>query len=175
MPRSQRPALPDELFLTDVWDDVSGISGQTLDVMRSPAMLLSFAANHFTESASRYFKAGFDLGAVDWRLIFMFAGAPGSTAAHASKTIGIDKGAVSRAVQRLADLGLLVPGELHANGRSRGWYLTARGRRKHQALLKVALERQKELLAGFKADEVAQFCDFLGRFLHNVQAMRATD
>ncbi len=166
-PRSH--PLPDDLFLVAVEDPDSGVVTPTLSVERSPAMLLSFAANHFTEAASRYFKDHFDLGAVDWRLLFLFAREPGATAAHASRVIGVDKAAVSRSLQRLEGAGMLAPGELHANGRSRGWTLTKPGRQMHQRILRVALARQKDLLSGFDAAEVAAFCDFLMRFLQNLE------
>lgn len=171
MPTKKTEQLPDELFLIEVQDPLSGVTTPTLRADRSPAMLLSFAANHFTDAASRHFKEAFDLGAVDWRLLFMFAREPGGTAATAARTIGIDKGAVSRSLQRLEAEGLVAAGDLHANGRSRGWTLTPQGRRMHGRLLKIALARQKDVLAGFDAGEVEAFCAFLERFQNNLAAM----
>jgi DNA-binding MarR family transcriptional regulator len=158
MPTKKSIELPDELFLVPVHDTVSGVTMPTLRADRSPAMLLSFAANHFTDAASRHFKEEFDLGAVDWRLLFMFAADPGGTAATASRTIGIDKGAVSRSLQRLEADGL-------------GWTLTAQGRRLYGRLLKIALARQKDVLAGFDVVEVEAFCAFLTRFQSNLAAI----
>jgi DNA-binding MarR family transcriptional regulator len=174
---TQKPpsALPDHLFLVDVQDPDSGTTITTLRPERSPVMLLSFAANHFTEAASRHFKSTLELGAVDWRLLFVFAHTPGGTAASASRTIGVDKGAVSRSLQRLEDLGLVAPGELHANGRSRGWSLTRQGQRVHGRVLRVALARQKDVLTGFVEAEVMAFCSYLDRFLHNLESMLAEE
>ena len=171
MPQNNTKELPDGLFLVDVEDPTAGVTVSTLRAERSPAMLLSFAANHFIEAASKHFKDSFDLGTVDWRLLFMFARVPGCTAALASRTIGIDKGAVSRSLQRLEAEGLVMAGELHANGRSRGWNLTKQGRRMHQRILQVAITRQKDVLAGFDAGEVEAFCGYLGRFLHNLELL----
>jgi DNA-binding MarR family transcriptional regulator len=103
----------------------------------------------------------------------MFAREPGCTAAHASKIIGIDKGAVSRSLQRLEAEGLVTAGELHPNGRSRGWTLSKQGRRMHQRILQVALERQKDVLQGFDAEEVEAFCGYLQRFLRNLESLTA--
>lgn len=169
-PRSH--TLPDDMFLIDVEDPDSGVVASTLSPERSPAMLLSHASNHFSEAASKYFKTHFELGAVDWRLLFMFAREPGATAARASKVIGIDKAAVSRSLQRLEADGLVLAGELHANGRSRGWTLTKRGRQLHQRVLRVALSRQKQMLAGFDAAEVQDFCAYLLRFFHNLERIQ---
>ncbi|TNF51967.1 MAG: MarR family transcriptional regulator [Burkholderiales bacterium] len=171
MPKKKPDELPDELFLIEVQDPLSGVTVPALRADRSPAMLLSFAANHFTDAASRHFKEAFDLGAVDWRLLFLFAREPGGTAAMAARTIGIDKGAVSRSLQRLEAEGLVVAGDLHANGRSRGWTLTAQGRRMHNRLLKIALARQKDVLAGFDVNEVEAFCAFLLRFQSNLAVL----
>lgn len=171
MPRPRTLLLPDELFLVDVEDPLTGSVAPALAAARSPAMLMTFAATHFTEAASRHFKAEFDLGAVDWRMVFLFAREPGATAAHAWKTHGLDKGAVSRSIQRLEANGLLVGGPLHANGRSRGWHLTRQGHAMHRRILKVALERQKRLLEGFGRDEVEAFCDYLVRFMRNLDAL----
>lgn len=173
MPSPHAPALPDDLFLIEVEDATRRVTTRTLDVSRSPAMLLSFAANHFTEAASRYFKSQYDLGAIDWRLLFFFARNPGGTAALAARTIGIDKGAVSRSLQRLVEADLVVAGDLHSNGRSRGWTLSKQGHKLHGRMLRVALDRQKQVLRGFTPAEIESFCDFLQRFLANLAAMNA--
>ena len=65
----------------------------------------------------------------------------------------------------------MVAGDLHANGRSRGWTLTAQGRRMHNRLLKIALARQKDVLAGFDVNEVEAFCAFLLRFQSNLAVL----
>ncbi len=175
MTKHRNPSLPDDMFLIEVEDPDSGVAISTLSVEHSPAMLLSFAANHFTEAASKHFKDHFQLGAVDWRLLFLLAREPGSTAAYATKVVGIDKAAVSRSLQRLEAGGVVIAGDLHANGRSRGWTLTKTGHQLHQRILRVALGRQKELLSGFDAADVQAFCDYLVRFLKNLEQVRGLD
>jgi len=135
-----------------------------------PAMLLSFAANKFIEAASNYFKQKFGLGAVDWRMLFLLARMPGITAVQSAKTIGVDKGTVSRSVARLIKKKLIVAGELHANGRSRGLSLSPAGRVLHDKILIVAIDQQEHLLDGFKPSEVTSFCDLLLRFTRNLEA-----
>ena len=168
MPVKEIPDLPDDLFLINVRDEETGESLTTLSVSQTPTILLSYAANRFNDAASNYFKERFSLGAVDWRMIFMLAGQPGSTAAYASTTIGIDKGAISRCLQRLEEGGLAFAGPLHANGRSRGWHLTDKGRALHNELLQVALQRQRMLLKGFEPEEAEALCKMLERFLDNL-------
>ena len=163
--------LPDEMFLVEVTDEETGETRQTLSISSTPTILLSFAANRFTEAASNFFKERFGLGSVDWRMLFMLAQHPGTTAAHASRTIGIDKGAVSRCLHLLADKQLAFAGALHPNGRSRGWHLTRKGIDLHDRILTAALERQRHLLRGFEPAEIEVLCVLLKRFLNNLDAM----
>jgi DNA-binding MarR family transcriptional regulator len=138
-------------------------------------MLLTFAANRFTEDASAYFKDKFDLGPVDWRMLFLLARMPGVTAIQAARTIGVDKGTVSRSVARLKKTELITAGELHANGRSRSLFLSPAGRDVHDKILAEALSHQSSLLKGFSVPEIAVFCDMLTRFTQNLEDLTEDD
>ena len=98
--------LPDKMFLTELEQDEDGRSRQTLSFSRSPTVLLNFAANRFTRNASRHYQNAFGIGAMDWRMLVTLTRDPGSSVSHASATIGIDKGAVSRSLARLEKEGL---------------------------------------------------------------------
>ena len=166
--------LPDDLFLVRVADDEDPDTlRETLSFSRSPTVLLTFAANRFTRAAARLYQARYDIGAMDWRMLVMLTRAPGATAARASETIGIDKGAVSRCLRNLQDKGLAAPGDLHANGRSRGWHLTPAGQALHDTILREALDRQRRLFAGFEPEEVRALCDMLQRFLTNLDDLKS--
>ncbi len=167
--------LPDELFLVDVEDDITGEAFQTLSISRTPTMLLSFAANRFTEAAANYFKANFGLGTVDWRMLLLLARSPGITSIQASKTIGVDKGTVSRSVHRLTEAKLIIAGDLHANGRSRGLSLSASGRSLHDQILAASLKQQTHLLKGFDEADANTFCDLLLRFTSNLEELIELD
>jgi len=171
MNNPQRPPVLDEMFLVEVDEPASGTRVKTFSISNTPTMLLSFAANRFMEDASRYFKDNFDLESVDWRMLFLVALKPGITAAEASKTIGVDKGTVSRCVARLLQNGLISTGELHANGRSRGLFLTAAGLVMHDRIREHALAKQAELLTDFDANDVNVFCDLLRRLSRNLEAV----
>ncbi|QDC11298.1 hypothetical protein FHY55_19585 [Oceanicola sp. D3] len=66
---------------------------------------------------------------------------------------------------------LVTKGELHANGRSRGWWLTQEGRALHGEVLREALERQRILLDGYSKEEIEQFTGMLRRFLANLNVL----
>jgi len=165
--------LPDEMFLVRVDHEETGDMRETLSFSRSPTVLLTFAANRFTRMASKIYQERYGLGAMDWRMLVMLTREPGATAARASETIGIDKAAISRCLHRLEGKDLVRAGALHANGRSRGWYLTAAGQTLHDTILREALERQRRLFQGFSKAEVEALCDMLQRFLENQKTLMA--
>lgn len=163
-----KPPVSDEIFLVEVQDPNTGQTFRTLSISRTPAMLMNFAANKFTEAASDYFNQHYGVGTVDWRMILLLARMPGITSAQAAGTIGVDKGTVSRSVSRLVKSDLIRLGELHANGRSRGLMLSPSGRDLHDRILRSALAQHAHLMKGFDADEVRVFCDLLLRFTKNL-------
>lgn len=171
----KKATLSDKMFLVDVEDPNTGDTFQTLSISRTPAMLLSFAANKFTEAASNYFNESFGLGTVDWRMLLLLARTPGVTSAQAAQTIGVDKGTVSRSVSRLTKSKLIQLGDLHANGRSRGLTLSLQGRTLHDQILKEALAQQAHLFDGFSASEINVLCDLLLRFSDNLDSLIARD
>lgn len=164
------PVLPDELFLV-VLEDGDPDARATLSFSRSTTVLLNFAANRFTRHTARLYQDKFGLGAMDWRMLVMLTRAPGCSAAHASKTIGIDKGAVSRSLSRLEKAELAEANCTSHDERRKSWSLTQNGCDLHDEILEVALQRQRELLKGFTVAEVEQFNRYLQRFLGNLEEL----
>ncbi|WP_246032530.1 MarR family winged helix-turn-helix transcriptional regulator [Thalassobius vesicularis] len=162
--------LPDEMFLAFPDDDTPEARA-TLSFSRSPTVLLTFAANRFTRSAARVYQQEYGIGAMDWRMLVMLTRVPGCSVALASKTIGIDKAAVSRSLTRLEQAGLAVAETPLPDPRRRDWTLTDKGRALHERILHTALERQRKLLEGFSEAEVEMFNDFLRRFLGNLETL----
>lgn len=172
---SKNEELPDSMFLVSVPGDENQPT-ETLGFSRTPTVLLTFAANRFTRSAARLYQEQFGIGAMDWRMLVMLTRAPGSSVAAASKTIGIDKAAVSRSLKRLQDADLAEATCQSSDPRRKEWTLTPKGQKLHSEILAVALDRQKKLLEGFSAKEVDLFNDFLRRFLENLDVLNeATD
>lgn len=161
--------LSDEMFLVHV--DENGITDgpTTLSFSRTPTVLLTFAANRFSSSASRIYQEQFGIGVMDWRMLVMLTRAPGCSVAEASKTTGIDKGAVSRSLSRLEKSGLAKPRAESQDERRKSWKLTKAGRVLHDNMLTLAVERQKKLLKGFTPEDVEQFSNYLRMFLTNLE------
>lgn len=160
----------DALFTVEI-EAEDGPPARTLSFTRSPTVMLTFAANRFTRAAAKTYAEKFDIGIMDWRMLVMLTRVPGATVTQSAQTIGIDKAAISRSVARLEEQGLATAGDLHANGRSRGWWLTDAGRALHDRVLAEALARQKRLLDGFSAEEVAALTGMLGRFIENLDRL----
>lgn len=165
------PPLPDEMFLIHPSDARDSPAATTLSFQKSPTVLLNFAANRFTRMAARHYQDRFGIGAMDWRMLVMLTREPGSSVAHASRTIGIDKAAVSRSLKRLEQAGLARAEVAGTDERRKSWTLTDEGHRLHSQMLAVALDRQKELLHGFSGEEVQAFTSYLARFLENLDRL----
>lgn len=159
--------LSDALFLVDP----DPPARKTLSFSRTPTVLLTFAANRFTRNAARHYQERFGIGAMDWRILVMLSREPDSSVSHASKTIGIDKAAVSRSLHRLEKKGLVTPDAKGSDERRKDWTLTDEGAALHDTILTEALARQRLLLEGFNEDEVRQFTSYLSRFLDNLEKL----
>ncbi len=160
--------MNDEFFL-----ESDGRNGgvQTLNLENNPTVLLVWAANRFNRSASRHYQDEFGISAMDWRMLVMLCKEPGVPVSAASPQIGYDKGAVSRSLAKLTELGLARSEVQGTNARNRLWFLTDKGFRLHNKILGSALERQRKLLKGFTRDEVLAFNAMLKKFMSNLEEL----
>ncbi|WP_269580644.1 MarR family winged helix-turn-helix transcriptional regulator [Roseibium sp. Sym1] len=158
------------MFLVDLDETEAPSHGTTLSFSRATTVLLTFAANRFTRKAAQHYRKQFGIGVMDWRMLVMLTRAPGCNVAHASKTMGIDKAAVSRSLARLENSGLAASTVNTPDERRRDWRLTKRGHDLHDRILKASLKQQKALLEGFTPLEVEQFNGFLRCCLKNLDS-----
>ena len=166
--------LTDDLFLIHPNDSPASPAAPTLDFTRTPTVLLTFAGNRFTRSAAKDYLDRFGIGVMDWRMLVMLTREPGSSVSHAARTIGIDKAAVSRALQRMEKAGLVTAQSQHSDDRRKDWTLTDEGHALHARILQRALERQRHLLDGFDPADVEAFTGYLRRFLSNLEALNSS-
>ena len=96
------------------------------------------------------------------------------TANRIAQVIGLDKAAVSRAVQTLIKSGDIATKLNPNDGRSVTLSLTPKGFQLHDKIISVALEREKRLLAGLSANEIETLLDLLRRMHGNVSNMSLT-
>ncbi len=161
--------LSDEMFLIPLDTGPKRPVSETLSFTDAPVVQMIFLANRYTRHISKIYLEQFGVGVMDWRMLVMLAREPECSVAHASRTIGIDKAAVSRCLKRLEKQGLAKVSSIGNDERRKEWVLTQRGGTLHDKILKVSLAEQKKLLAGFSRDEVSSLNDQLSQLLDNLQ------
>jgi DNA-binding MarR family transcriptional regulator len=120
-------------------------------------------ANRLSRSASRFYRARYGIGVVEWRLT-MFIGCARETCANRiCRETDLDKGAVSRSLNVLERMGIVSIREDGTDSRRNKVSLTAKGRTLYDRMVPVAIERQRELVAGLTDEEVAMFADLVDR------------
>lgn len=135
-----------------------------LDLDRYVPALLTFIANKLASSASQEYRKRFGVGVVEWRMLSMLAVENGITANRISQVIGLDKGAVSRALHQLAGTGHVVFAADSTDARRQIVSLTPAGWALHDQIIRVALQREQILLDGLSSRDV----DTLIRLLHHL-------
>ena len=160
--------LPDDLFLAPAVKGGKGGSRRTLSFSKAPTVLLSFLANRYTRHLSQVYIDEFGVGAMDWRVLVMLAREPGSSVSHASRTIGIDKAAISRCMRRLEKMGLAKVYSVGHDKRKLEWTLTNAGGKLHDKMLTVSLRKQKELLSGLSERDICSLNKYLTKMLSNL-------
>lgn len=105
---------------------------------------------------------------MDWRMLHMLYKEPGIAVSAASLATGYDKGAVSRSLRSIEDMGLAEGRVEGTSERNKFWYLTRKGKLLHQKIHAGALGRQKLIFSGFKSDEIAVFNRSLKKIMANL-------
>jgi len=103
----------------------------------------------------------------------MLAVEPNIPAQRICQVIGFDKALVSRTVQALAARGYVSVAPDEGDSRRRAITLTPEGQALHDRVIRVALERERRLLAGLAPDEVETLIALLRRLNAQVGAVNA--
>jgi DNA-binding MarR family transcriptional regulator len=147
------------------------LNPKQLDLADYVPFFLASVANRMSGSASRTYLKSFGIGVNEWRLLANLKIQPGATAAEICEKSAIDKSVASRALRVLADRGCIADSGKADDLRRRPLALTATGEALHDAVLEVALDRERVLLDGFDAAEKRQLLHFLERLYRNVSAL----
>lgn len=121
-----------------------------------PYFLVSVNNAH-SRAASRTYLDRFGIGVADWRVVSMLACAPGIDARGICDAVALDKGATSRSLGLLAARGLAQAEAAPRDPRRKSWSLTDEGWALHDAVLEVALERERGLIAGVDPEDLETF------------------
>ncbi len=136
------------------------------------AYLLGAIANLIDAGGSRLFRRTFGIGLGEARLVYVIGYEGPLTARAASQIIGIDKGAMSRTVAALVRRGYLHVTVDTADARQRVIQFTSAGKKLHQRVMAVALERERQMYAIFSDGELQTLSELLKRFRAHIPAVR---
>lgn len=141
-----------------------------LDLDRYVPGLLLWLSNKMASSASSLYRARFDLGVADWRVLAYFEIHSWTTASSACDLMGLDKATVSRSVAQLQERGYLKSRPLGL--RKIEYATTPAGKKQHDRIIRLAAAREEALLTGFSAEEREILIGYMHRMLDNLDAVR---
>jgi DNA-binding MarR family transcriptional regulator len=144
---------------------------QVIDLDTYIPSFLSTINNSLSRGASQRYRTEFGIGIVEWRVISMLAIEPRIPAVRICEVISTDKGQVSRALVTLADAQLVESEVISADARKKKWWLTQSGYDLHSRILKIALEREHNLIEGCDADDLEAFLRVARIMSRNVSSL----
>ena len=140
-----------------------------LDLDRYVPGLVLLLSNKMASSASQLYRARFDIGVTDWRVMAFFEVYPWSTASKACEVMGIDKAAVSRSIALMMDRGWLK--SRPCGLRKIEYRPSALGKKLHDEVFTLAVAREEALLSGFSRSEREILIKMLKRLLLNLDSV----
>jgi len=146
----------------------------TIDLSTFVPYFIASISNKSTSSASKLYLKRFGIGMVEWQAMVVLAIETQATAQNIADIVGIDKAAVSRAIKTLNEKEAIDAVKGTFRGRSKPYVLSEHGQALYHQISKLALEREKTLLNGFRGDEKKCLLEFLKRMQTNVALMQKT-
>lgn len=132
---------------------------------------LSWIANKLQRGASQHYLNVFDVGIETWRCLMLLAIENSISAQRVSRIIGMDKSSVSRCFKGMQARGLITMALDDADGRLRIAKLTAKGRKLHDQMIGIALERERAFVEVLKPAELDTLIGLLHRLHENLPAV----
>jgi len=149
--------------------NLPGKKGQTLELSRYTIALIISMANKLNGGASKQLLEKFGIGVEAWRVMAMIAAIGHEiTAQQICQFSGMDKGSVSRTLGSMETKGLIVLRTDEDDGRRKLAMVTPKGKKMHDLIVKLQLEREKSLLSVLSTAEVELFIDLLNRTRSNL-------
>ena len=141
------------------------------DLERYLPAFLSWIASKLMRGASQHYLDVFDVGVETWRCMMLLAIENAISAQQVSRIIGMDKGSVSRCFKRMQERGLITMELDDADGRLRIARLTAKGRKLHDEMIGIALERERAFVEVLNPQELDTLIGLLQRLHENLPAV----
>jgi DNA-binding MarR family transcriptional regulator len=125
---------------------------------------LSLLSNTVSQGISNAYRGAHGLSVTEWRVIAIIGRFPGLTASEVTARGAMDKVAVSRAVKKLQEKGLVDRSE-HAEDRRRLplKLSSRRGMALFREVVPKALDYERRLLSSLSGDELKRFSRMVGK------------
>lgn len=148
-------------------------TSRVVDLEHYVPAFLTWIANKLSRGASQHYLSVADVGIETWRCLVLLAIEGSISAQQVSKVVGMDKASVSRCFKSMQAKGLITMGLDAADGRVRIATLTKAGRKLHDQILGIALERERALLSVLNAQERDTLISLLSRLHENLPEVDA--
>ncbi len=133
---------------------------------------LSLLSNTVSQGISSAYRRQYGLSVTEWRVIAVLGRFPGLTASEITQRTAMDKVAISRAVKRLLEKGLLERSPHSEDRRRMPLKLAEReGRALFEEVVPMALDYERKFLAALTADELARFRRMLGKLQAGAESL----
>ena len=130
---------------------------------------LSVLSNRISQAIAVRYAQRFGIGVTEWRVVAVLGRYPDLSAGAVAARTAMDKVAVSRAVARLLERGL-VERDTHGDDRRRSVLALSRaGRRIYDEIAPLALELERRLLSRLDRDERAALDALLDKLADGIE------
>jgi DNA-binding MarR family transcriptional regulator len=151
-----------------------GLPGHAaLDLERFLPYRLSVLSNRVSQCIAQAYAARFGIGITEWRAIAVLGRDPGLSANEVAERTAMDKVAVSRAVSRLLERGLVQRGTHDDDRRRSVLELSDAGYAIYDEVVPLARSYEQRLLAGLDANERAALDHLLAKLAFATDALQA--
>lgn len=133
----------------------------------SPSFLICALGNKLSVSAERNLRKHLDVSLMEWRVLTVLAAEPAAPPGRIIAVAGVNKAAVSRAVNSLEQRGLLRRVAATNHGLRTHLFLTAAGVRLHKRGEGTRLRGESQLLQGLSAGERVRLMNLLKKIMRN--------
>ncbi len=141
---------------------------EVIDIDRYAPFLLNAVGSAWQRKTSAIYRREFGFGINEWRVMSMLNIEPGTTAGRICEVLRLDKGAVSRSLQNLEQLGLVCFEAFPTDTRKRWWTLSDEGQAVHAQVLRIALDCEHQMMAKVTQEDRAVFLRVMKQMLDNL-------
>jgi DNA-binding MarR family transcriptional regulator len=142
-----------------------------LDLERYLPGFITWISNKLSRGASQHYLNVFGIGIEVWRCLVLLALESSISAQRVSRITGMDKSSVSRCFKSMQVGGLIMLALADGDGRLRIAKLTAKGRKLHDQIIGIALERERVLIEVLDPSEREVLIGLMRRLHENLPAV----